>query len=68
MSSKTGYAAMFVTYRFTNSNGQRLSDQQRREMDDSMFELIGTWAQERGLSVEGGADFERLEFKPPSES
>ncbi|OLV20149.1 hypothetical protein BOO71_0000475 [Deinococcus marmoris] len=29
-------------------------------MDDSMFELIGGWAQQRGLAVEGQALFERM--------
>lgn len=54
------WSAMLAEYRFTRKDGHPLTATQQREMDDSMFELIGTWAQERRLSVEGQALFERL--------
>lgn len=63
------WSAMLAEYRFTRKDRHPLTARQQREMDDSMFELIGAWAQERGLAVEGQALFERLEFEsqPPVE-
>ncbi len=61
MTAEARWKAMLVDYRFDRADGRSLSNEQRHEMDDSLFELIGAWAQERGLSVEGGADFERFQ-------
>ncbi|WP_075830106.1 hypothetical protein [Deinococcus marmoris] len=54
------WKAMLAEYRFTRTDGHPLTARQQREMDDSMFELIGGWAQQRGLAVEGQALFERM--------
>lgn len=52
------WEAMLAEYRFTRSDGQPIKAQQKRELDDSLFELIGEWAQAHALAVEGGALFE----------
>lgn len=52
------WEAMLAEYRFTRSDGKPIGAQQKRELDDSLFELIGEWAQKHSLAVEGGTLFE----------
>ncbi|MVN86880.1 hypothetical protein GO986_08895 [Deinococcus sp. HMF7620] len=52
------WTAMEVAYRFTRQDGALITPEQHQELNDSMFTLIGTWAAERALNVEGEALFE----------
>ena len=57
------YAAIVAGYRFTLPNGQPMEQHQTEKFGDRLFDLIGDFAAENGLLVEGAADFEHADVQ-----
>lgn len=59
MTRVEGHVAMLAKYRFTRQDGGRIPPEQRTQLDEALFEVIGDFARAYHLNVEGLAMFDR---------
>lgn len=54
------YQAILANYRFTRADGEPMSEEEIQSLDSKLFELIGEFATDNELGVEGGSALEHV--------